>query len=224
MTRRTTARLAGFTFLFYFVAGISHLVLSNRAITGEGIAGKLASIAQHATDMRLVVLLTLLMSLSALILAVTLHAITRVEDPELAMLAFTCRVIEGVSGVVNVPRTLGLLWLATAAGANAPDPAGARVLGSYLLRGSGVGAIFFAVGSTLFCFLLLRGRMIPGPLAWIGLVTSVLLVVGLPLQLVGVLPNSATWFLWLPLAAFEIPFAFLLLIKGVALPPQRQPA
>ena len=40
-----------------------------------------------------------------------------------------------------------------------------RVIEAMPGTGQGMGAIFFAVGSTLFCFLLLRGRMIPGPLA-----------------------------------------------------------
>ena len=79
-----------------------------------------------------------------------------------------------------------------------------------------VGATFFAVGSTLFSWLLLRGRMIPVALAWLGVLASVLLVVGLPLQLAGVLGGSATQLMWLPMAAFEVPLALWLLIKGLA--------
>src|SRR5829696_5966273 len=57
---------------------------------------------------------------------------------------------------------------------------------------SGDAAIFFAVGSTLFCWLLLRGRLIPAALAWLGVLASVLLVVVLPLQLAGVLHSPLT--------------------------------
>jgi hypothetical protein len=78
-------------------------------------------------------------------------------------------------------------------------------------------AIFFAVGSLLFSWLLLRGRMIPIALAWLGVFASILWIVGLPLQLVGVLPDSITWFIYLPMAAFEIPLGLWLLIKGVAM-------
>lgn len=217
MTRRTNASIAGFTFLFYIAAGITSLVLSNRAIRGEGIAAKLASIAQHATAMRVVVLLTVLTSLSAFVLGVTLYAITREQDSDLAMLGLICRVVEGVNGVVGIQGTLALLWLATATGAGAPDTGAAHALAAYLLRdGVGISATFFAVGSTLFSWLLLRGRMIPIPLAWLGVVASVLLVVGLPLELVGLVPGSVIQLLWLPMAAFEIPLAVWLLIKGVA--------
>ena len=46
MTRRTNARIAGFTFLLYISAGIVGNVLFGRATSGEGIAAKLAGIAQ----------------------------------------------------------------------------------------------------------------------------------------------------------------------------------
>jgi hypothetical protein len=222
MTRTTNARIAGFTFLFYIAVGITSMVLLGRATSGEGIAAKLASIAQHETHVRVVVLLTLLMSFSAIGLGVTLWAITREQDPDLAMLAMTCRVVEGVNGASSIPRTLGLIWLATATGASAPDASAAQALGGYLLReGAGVSATFFAVGSTLFSWLLLRGRMIPVPLAWLGVVASALLVVCLPLQLFGSIRSfegPVGWLMWLPMLVFEVWFALGLLIKGVAAP------
>lgn len=85
-------------------------------------------------------------------------------------------------------------------------------------------AIFFAVGSTLFCWLLLRGRLIPVALAWLGVVASALLVVILPLQLAGLFGGpmtwtaSVTWLVWLPMLVFEVTLALWLLIKGVAMP------
>jgi hypothetical protein len=219
MTRTTNARLAGFTFLFYIAAGIPAMVLFGRATGGDGIAAKLASIAQHALDVRITVVLDLLQCFSALVLAVTLWAITREQDPDLAMLAMTCRVGEGLIAATGIAGTLGLLWLATASGANAPDPGAAQALGAFLLRGNvALTATFFAVGSALFSWLLLRGRMIPITLAWLGVVASVLLVVGLPLQLAGFLRGPVTSFIWLPMLAFEVPLALWLLVKGVAMP------
>jgi hypothetical protein len=49
-------------------------------------------------------------------------------------------------------------------------------------------------------------------------------VVGLPLQLAGFLAGPVTQFMWLPMAAFEIPLGLWLLIKGVAMPVRRQSA
>ncbi len=89
---------------------------------------------------------------------------------------------------------------------------------------SGKAAIFFAVGSLLFCWLFLRGRLIPVALAWLGVLASALLVVVLPLQLAGLFGGptswaaSATWLVWLPMLAFEATLALWLLVKGVARP------
>jgi hypothetical protein len=94
----------------------------------------------------------------------------------------------------------------------------------------GESAIFFAVGSTLFSWLLLRGRMIPAPLAWLGVIASALLVLILPLQLAGLFGGpmtwsaSVTWLVWLPMLVFEVVLALWLLIKGVAVPAARSVA
>ena len=220
MTRKTNSRIAGFTYLFYIAVAFPSMVLFDRATSGEGMAAKLASMAQHATDVRVAVVLSLLGCFSALVLAVTLYAITREQDSDLAMLALTCRVAEGVTGAVSIPATLGLLWLATAAGADAPDTAAAHALGAFLLRMGAwnPGATFFAVGSTLFSWLLLRGRMVPVVLAWIGVLGSALAAVVLPLQLAGLIGGALTGLVWLPLLVFEVWLALWLLIKGVATP------
>jgi len=167
MTRTTNARVAGFTFLFYIASGIASLALAARP---------------HATDV-----LSVFTSLSALVLGVTLYAITREQDCDLALLALVCRVIEAMPG-----------------------------------SGEGLGAIFFAIGSTLFCWLLLRGRMIPVPLAWLGVVASALLLLVLLVQRAGLFAgalnwsSALTWLVWLPALVFELALAFWLLTKGVS--------
>ena len=220
MTRTTNARIAGFAILFYMAIGIAVTVLINRATNTEGTAAILARIAEHAADVRVAVLLELLECFSAVVLAVVLYGITRDEGHELAMLAMACRVSEGVLGAIGIRNTLGLLWLATAgAGAGGPDVATTKMLGEYSLMPSQsamIGAPFFAVGSMIFSYLLLRGRIVPVSLAWLGVLASVLLVVGLPLQLVGFLKGPMTGYIWLPMIAFQIPLGLWLLIKGVS--------
>lgn len=170
MTRRTNARIAGFTFLFYIVAGVTGLALSKWG---------------HAVSA-----LSVLTSLCALVLGVTLYALTRDEDRDIALLALTCRIIEAV-----------------------PGPSA---------------AIFFAAGSTLFAGLLLRGRMIPAAMAWLGTVASAALFLLLLLQRGGLFEaavswsSSLTWIVWLPMLVFEVALAVWLLIKGVAEPRARR--
>ena len=195
------------------------MLLFGRVASGEGIAEKLAGVARHPTDVGVVVLLGLIQCFAALVLAVTLYAITREQDADLAILALSCRVGEGIIAASSMSRTRALVWLATASGVNAPDTVAAHALGAYLLRGDmAVTATFFAVGSTLFSWLLLRGRMIPVPLAWLGVVASVLLVIGLPLQAAGFVSGPIAMIMWLPMLAFEVPLGLWFIMKGVAKP------
>lgn len=219
MTRTTSARLAGFTYLFYIAVALPANILFNRAAGGEGVAEKLAGIAQHVTDVRIAILLSLLAGFTALALAVALYGITRNQDPELAVLALCCRAGEGVVIVILTLPTLGLLWLATPAGVSAPDLPAAYALAASLFQvgdwGTIIAATLFAAGSTVFSWLLLRGRMIPVALAGLGVLASLLLLVGLPLRLAGFLAGPVVMLMWGPMLVFEVTVALWLIIKGV---------
>jgi hypothetical protein len=195
------ARLAGITFLLYIAAGVSGMA---------GLSGALAS-----------VVLSLAMCFSALVLAVTLFALTRGVDRDLARLAMFCRVGEGILGAAFMGLRLGLRSLETA-DASPADAAAAHAL-SALVRAARsynvmIGAMFFAVGSLLFCWLLLRGRLIPASLAWIGVAASLLLAAMLPLQMAGMAGAPITTYMWLPMLVFELGAALWLIVKGVPTP------
>jgi hypothetical protein len=227
MTRTTNARIAGFAFLFYIAVGITQMVLG-AAISAPETAARLALMAQHPSRVQVELLLTVLTSVTALTLAVALYALTRDEDRDLAILALCCRVGEGMLGMIAPMITLGLLWLATTTegGTAVRDTPAVLVLAGFLRKLGGwntiTAAVLFAIGSTLFSWLLLRGRMIPRSLAWVGVAASVLLVVLLPLELAGVVSGAITKIIWLPMAAFEIPLGLWLLVKGVPPPTRRQ--
>ena len=170
MTLRNNARLAGAAFLVYIAAGIGGM--SHRF-------GPAADVEFSFVEV-----------FCALILAVTLYAITRDVDQDIALLAFTCRVGEGAVGAA-----------ATVAHFN----------------GFAGGATLFAAGSTLFCWLLLRGRLIPRALAWLGVLGSLLVLAVVPLQFAKVLPDTF-FYVWLPLLVFELTFAVWLIVRGVNRP------
>jgi hypothetical protein len=221
MTRKTNARLAGFMFLFYIVTGIASLILSKQVTGGaQGAAAKLASMAQHATTVRLTVLLTLCGFVSAVVLGVTLYALTRDEDRDLALLGLCFRVTEGVNGVTSAVRMMGLLSFAITTTAAAAPNGAANALGGLLMNqgdwSGNISAICFVLGSTIFSYLFLRARSIPLWLAWLGVIASVLLLLALPLGLVG--GFNVPFLLWIPMLVFEVAFALWLMIKGVAAP------
>ena len=213
--RTAAARIAGFTFLAYIAAGLTSLGVSRRISGSAGAAARLAGFATHGTAVGVLSLLQLAQAFSAIILGVALYAITRDEDNDLAMFAMVCRIIEGIFAALSVSGTLGLVWLATAAGSTAPDPAFARSMAGYLaVNDVALTATFFAVGSTVFAYLLLRGRMVPSVLAWLGVVASAILVVMLPLQIGGFVRGSML--AWMPMLLFEVGLALWFLVRGVA--------
>lgn len=91
----TYARVAGFTFLFYIAAGLTSMALGSESPAAD--------------------LLLLLQSFSALGLGVTLYALTREQEPVLALLALTCRVAEaiqsGESAIYFAVGSLCFTWL-----------------------------------------------------------------------------------------------------------------
>jgi Domain of unknown function (DUF4386) len=200
MSRPTTARVAGVTFLLYIAAGMTSL---------RGAPGPLLD-----------VVLSFVMCFCALALGVTLFGVTSEIDREIAMMGMVCRVAEGIAGIVFMSPSLALR--SALAAPDAPNAAALAALNTVLTGAErvnfSVAGMLFAVGSTMFCWLLLRGRLIPVGLAWLGFLASLLVVVALPLQLGRVLTGPFTMLMWIPMAAFEIPTGIWLLVKGVRIP------
>ena len=213
MTRTTNARVAGATFLIYAAAGIANEALMHTATNAEGAAARLVRIAEHATDVRIATIMVLVESFSALVLAVTLYGITRDEDQELSMLGLVCRVVEGVLVSAAILDRWQMLWLAKA------GPAADAALSEFVfMPGPNVptSAIFYAVGNTIFAYLLARGRIVPAPIAWFGVFACGLLVVALPFELAGFSVGTVIRYSqWLPALVFQLALALWLLIKGV---------
>lgn len=219
MTRTTNARIAGIAFLLYIGAGLAGVVFLDSSPKAEGIAAKLAGMAEHTSMVHIEVLLSMLTCFTALTLAVTLFGITRDEDRDLAAMMLVCRGIEASLGVISLFGTLGLLWLGTNTGPDAPDTAAAHAVALFIQKIQGwnfsIAATFFAVGSTIFSYLLIRGRLVPSWLAWLGLIASVLIVMILPLQLIDIVKGTASMIVWLPMLVFEVTIAFWFIIVGI---------
>lgn len=221
MSRQGYARIAGWTFLLYIATGVLGMVLSGRASAGaQEPAAVLANLTAHAGLVRAGALLVFLEFLYALVLGVALHAVTRDVDPDLALLAALSRSAEGMLGAYAVVRKLDLLVIAQLSVGSDANAASARAFGSLLLKEGGanvtVAALCFAVGSAVFSYLFWRGKVVPRWLAGLGVAASVLLLVGLPLQLGGLLKAPSTMLMWVPMAAYEVTLGGWLIVKGVA--------
>lgn len=209
MSSAISARIAGFTLLAYIAAGVVSLVLTQAIGAQPDIAGKLARAAENIMFLRYAALLDLLCAFFALILAVTLYAVTSPHGATAAMFAMICRVVEGLLIATSLSDTLGVLWLL-----EQPTEGSGNVhlLASYVMRSEvALTSIFFAMGSLTFAWLFLRGRLIPAPLAWLGIIASLVLLIVLPPQLVGFLSDPMLSVAWLPMLLFEVPLALWLI-------------
>lgn len=208
-----SARVAGLSFLVYIAAGIASLALTQAASAGDDVTAKLASMAANDGLLRYAALLDLLCAFCALTLGATLFALTSAHGSTVAMLAMVFRVVEGVLVASTLSDSMDVLWLA-----GEPDNrnCGALLLASYVMRSEvALTSTFFAAGSLLFACLFVRGRLIPAPLAWLGVFASLVLLIALPLQLVGFLNGPMLSAAWLPMLLFEAPLALWLIFRGV---------
>ena len=219
MTPRTNARLAGAAFLVYIAAGVGGMVVSSRAMKGaDGAAAKLAAIAAHPTAIGLTVLLSLVMVMCAIVLGVTLYALTRDADRDLALLAMCCRLTEGAIGAAGMVSSQVVHSVAGSGNTGADAATAVAVAGLMLATGSAYGAvaaIAFAFGSLLFACLFVRARSIPGWLAWLGVAASALLVVVMPLGHAAFVSGPILNYVWAPMAVFEVVLAGWLIGRGV---------
>ena len=223
MTLRTNARLAGLAYILYIVIGIASMVVSRQMTAGAvGTPARLASIAAHPAHVGVIVILALTMAVCAVMLGVTLWALTRDGDRDIAMVGLACRAVEGAISALSVHRWLELKRIATIASAGGPDAPALHTLGGVMLGGGagagGAGAFLFGLGSLCFCWVFARTRTIPAWLAWSGVVFSAMWVVGVPLQLGGFIGGVATMAMWVPMGLFEVAFAVWLIVKGVSTP------
>jgi hypothetical protein len=221
MTTTTNARIAGVTFLVYIAAGMTSIYVST-LITGgaEDTGAKIAALAEHKSLAQFNILLTLLSAVCALVLAVTIYGLTHDADRELAVMALCCRVAEGTIIVMATLFLIASSVIATNVSAGtAADPPAFIALAAILFEVEGstglIAGLCFAFGSVIYCYLFLRTRRIPTWLAWLGLISSIVLVILLPLRIADILDGPVTIFMWLPMLLFEVIFAMSLMTRGI---------
>ena len=214
MQRRTAARVAGAAYLLYIGVAMPSFLIGARAMRGTTTAERLETLRQHVGLAHIEIGLSLASGLCAFALAISLYAFTRDEDRDIALLGLVCRFGEGLFALPL--STLTMLWLAEGGASTAPEMTNGlglfiRKLGTWQVTYS---AYLFAIGSTAFCYVLLRGKLIPTWLAWLGLVGSAIVMVTLPLSFIGLRTASLSGPEWMPIAAFEIVVAFWFLYTG----------
>ena len=220
MTQRRDARLAGCAYLAYILFAMSSSILFAKASAGGDVSQTLSTLSRMIWTARVTVLLDLLCPVCALVLAATLYGLVKTVDPTVALLAMLFRLGEGVLGALPQIGKLELIQLATHRTVGAAITSGDLALGNELLHrpDNDFSAFFFVVGGFLFAYLFLRGRLIPRWLAWIGVVTIGVQLIGIPLHIATMVPGSIVNWLWFPILLYEVPLGIWLIAKGAGCP------
>jgi Domain of unknown function (DUF4386) len=213
-SERYAARLAGFTFLFLIACVLASTFLFGEA-GNEDVGGALRYISENTMPVRVGVYLQVIASISTFVLGGMLYAITKHQDQNLAIIALSFRAAEAALYVIGIMSVLGLLSLSQET-VGASELATAEFVSNAWSLSTNIGATFFAVGSTVFSYLLFKARSIPVLLSLLGLVASFILVVVVPIQAAAgyATGEGVAFLIWIPMFLFEISAGFWLLIKG----------
>lgn len=216
MTLRSEAKIAGFAYLSYIVFAMTGSILFAKATAGNDVSQTLSTLSRMIWTARITVVLDLLQTVCALVLAVTLYKLVKAVNPTLALLAMFFRVGEGLLGSLPLLSKLELMRLAMTHSVGSANASVYLLLGDEILHrpDNGFSEFCFVVGGFLFACLFLRGRLIPRWLAWIGVITIGVQLVFVPLHIATIVPGSVVNLLWLPILLYEIPLGIWLMAKG----------
>ena len=217
MTKRTEARVAGYTYLSYIVFAMLSTVLSSKTTVGADTSQMLATLRNTIWIARGTVLLDLLQIVCAVVLAVTLYRLSKVVDATLAMIAMGFRFGEGLLSFLPLLGKLELMKLATGSNGLCAENTGCLAVAREIFnRPDDLFSQFcFVVGGSLFAYLFLAGHLVPRWIAWTGVITIGLQLICVTFYIANILPGRFVNWLWFPIMLYEIPLGVCLIRKGV---------
>ena len=219
---RRTATIVGLLFLMQTLA----FIFAEQVLTGVlKRPDYLTGLSADANTLTLGALLAFASGVAVVGIAILMFPLLKPTSEPLALGYVGERVIELVLQVVfylSVP----LLMIAISHGLldGTVDAATGRTVGPALKALHDVGIVVLylvtSVGGTIFAFLLLRSRLVPRPLAILGLVGYPVLFLGCILDMFGAtdVTQGAGLLAVLPGGLFELILPILLLVKGFSRP------
>ena len=227
MPSRRDVKLAGFLYLFTITgANLTEFLVRSR-LNARGDALQTArNIAAPGELFRVGIAGDLITLAGNVALVAVLYTILRQINRNVALIAAFWWLVEcSVAAVTCMSNFAALLLLKGTDSMPAlnPDqlPALARFLFTLDTGGSRVAALFFGLGSTMFCYLWFRSRYIPRTLALWGIFASLVPTI-IPFTIM-MLPNWQGFYLrraraGLPIISFEVLLGLWLLVKGIRSP------
>jgi hypothetical protein len=221
--QRRAASVVGWAYLAAIpLAMFGEFYVRNRLLMDGDPVQTFANVAAHEQLYRLGIACNLAVFSVDVALITGLYIAMRPIAPTLALMAAFFRVIETAVLMGVVLSDLAVVRMATG-GAGAEPAASDRMgdVASLAMRGHadvyGVGLFLAGIGSAVFCYLWLRSGYVPRPLAWLGLVASLLMagreLIAVAAPAIGRSIGIAVY--GVPIFMFELTMGCWLLARGL---------
>jgi hypothetical protein len=232
-SQRKAARVAGILYLFTILtANLTEFYVRHPLIVPGDALQTARNIAAHEQLFRIGIAGDLLMLAANVMLVLALYIVLKPVSRNLALLAMFWRLVEcsiaAATVGIDFAAVLSLSGANSLPALNAEHmPALVRLLMSLDAGGNRAAALFFGLGSAVFCYLWFKSRYIPRLLAAWGILAS-LVPTFIPLSTI-VFVSLADVPLrrarsGIPIVIFEVIVGLWLLIKGIDAPVQNVPS
>jgi hypothetical protein len=216
---RQAATIVGVLFIFATVSAILGLLFYQPILTGPDY---LINGAAHQNQVVLGALMELVLACTAIGTAIGLFPVLRPYGERIALGHLFFRFLEAVVITIGIVAILSLLTLSRDfVAADSPDTSAYHVAGTLLLVvykwTSMLGPLFFlGINTMMYSYLLYKSKLVPRPLAILGLSGATLVFGYAMLVLFGIAVQGTgpLVILALPIAAYEMILAGWLIVKG----------
>ena len=219
-TQRIYARVAGFLFLWLIITGLAGAVTISH-IVGSGTFAETAKRVMASEHLYRVALSSeLIETLSVVLLAFALYVTLKPVDMLLAQIAMYWRLGEsfvGGAGMILGFVKLRLYSSPQSNGGVGTDQSQALVdlARSADFAAYNISAIFFSIGSILFCYLFFKSGYIPRILSAFGVFASVVVTITCFASLISPEHAALLQYGWAPMAIAEVTTGIWLMLFAV---------
>jgi hypothetical protein len=223
-SKRIAAKVAGFMFLFILIGYILYgtFILPKFTVTGN-VLTTVKNILANEFLFRIGITYELVAAIISIILSLVLYILFKPINKNLALLALYLKLAEAIIIAVKVLVSLiALQMLNGKAYLTVLEPEKMQDLVGLFLNacntGSLISMVFLGMGFTLFNYLFLKSKYIPGLLSGIGIISYSLICIYGFINILA--PDYATNLViqiifWAPSVFFELTIGLWLLFKGI---------
>jgi hypothetical protein len=218
------ARIAGFMFLFSFIAPtLNWTFLLSKLIVAENVIATAKNIMANELLFRIGITIELIMSIGLIVLALALYTILKPVNKDLALLALLLKLVEAtIVAVIVLVNFMALQILNGEAYLTAFTPEQLQVPVGLILNAHttlySIPMVFLGLDMMVFSYLFFKSKYIPKILASFGILSFALILIHALMYIIA--PKYAAMLIsqiifYSPSGLFEIIIGIWLLSKGI---------